>query len=171
MNAYGAAIADASASGIALTTAINRASGARAAKRKGFDRSQMLAAAGFGKRLAGELKTLRAAQKAAGVALRACGCPLATQLADGSAWRDLRDGFVINGTPPSYAAELRRLGIPAALAQSAGLDLSTIDQLLPGTLADELDNVQELHSLDLLRTALTGWAKAVKRHPLATAPG
>lgn len=174
MNAYLAAAADATASGIAMTSAIDRAQGARISKhradRKRYDRSQMLAAAGFAKRLSGELRTLRVRQKAAGSALRSCGCPLANATVTASSWTDMRDDLAINGIPDSYAAELRRLRLPPALVKSAGLDLSAIDQLLPGTLPDELDNVQELHTLDLMRTALSRWAKAVKQHPTATAP-
>lgn len=174
MNAYLAAAADATASGIAMTTAIDRAQGARGSKhradRKRYDRAQMLSAAGFAKRLSGELKTLRARQKAGGSALRTCGCPLASATVTASSWTDMRDSLAINGAPAAYATELRRLRLPPALVKSAGLDLSAIDQLLPGTLPDELDNVQTLHTLDLMRAALSKWAKAVKRHPTATAP-
>ena len=70
MNQYVKAGADAVASGIALTTAIDRAQGARASKRKAdrkrYDRSQMLAAAALGKRMAGELKTLKRASGGGG---------------------------------------------------------------------------------------------------------
>jgi hypothetical protein len=174
MNRYLAAAADAAASGIALTTAIDRAQGARISKRradrKRYDRAQMLAAAGFGQRLARELRTLRSRQAAAAVALRACGCTLATMTVPDGDWTTLRDSLVRQLPPADLASKLRRLHLQADLIRSAGLDLSSVDQLLPGTLPDELGDNQELHTLDNLRISLSGWAKAAKRHPTATPP-
>src|SRR5262249_35148049 len=92
MNQYLKAGAHAAGAGIALTTAVDRAQGARVSKRKAdrrYDKTQMLAAAAFGQRMAGELKTLKTRQAAAAVALRACGCPLASVTVTDSAWVDI----------------------------------------------------------------------------------
>jgi hypothetical protein len=173
-DAYLDAGADVVASGIALVRAIDKAQGATKARkkadRKKFERRQMLAAAGFAKRYAGALDRLRERAAAAAAAMRASDAPAGSRSVAPADWDEIREALIFHGPSAGYTAELKRLRVPKDLRRSAALDLAAPTTLLPGTLADEVDNAQTLYATKNMAQAMRRWAKAVKKHPTAAAP-
>ena len=66
-------------------------------------------------------------------------------------WVNLHDTLAVTATPAALAAPLRAAHLPADQIKAIAPDLTNVDGLLPGTLPDEMDNVQELHTIDNLR--------------------
>jgi hypothetical protein len=172
-DAYLAAAGDATADGLALVAAVDKAQGAAKAKKKSdrhkYERLQMLDAAGFAKRYAAALDTWRQRAAPAAQALRASGAPAATAEATVSEMDALRDRLIFDGVPADYAAELARLRVPKQLRASAAFHLASVAQQ-PGTIADDVDNAQSLYMLKNYAASMRRWAKAAAKHPTARPP-